>query len=133
VFFIGAEWGGGNAWRNPRQEVRGLGLPAWRCHCLAVTLGRSSTLACSLLLIYLVNSEQASCFVSYWVSWTTLLHDAFFYLKGARLSMAKGQEAEKQALPLSSMLQSGLALKSSPTPYRCSLPHHASGSRVLWL
>lgn len=82
---------------TPGQEVRGLRFPARSCHCLAVIVGRSSALAGALLLIYLINSEQASCFVSYSVSRTTLLHGALFYLKGARLRMAKGQEAEKQA------------------------------------
>lgn len=115
MFFIVAEWGG-TPGENPGQEVRGLRFPAWRCHCLAVTLGKSSTLACSLLLIYLVNSEQASCFVSYSVSWTTLLQDAFFYLKGARLSMANGQGAEKRSLyNLSLNATDGLGSKVFPT------------------
>lgn len=126
---------GEKAGRKHGQEVRGLRLQAWRlCHCLAVTLGRNSTLPGSLLLIYLINSEQPPCLVGFSVSWTTLWHDAFFYLKGAGLSMASGQKTEKRALYTSFFkVTSRLGSKESPSLTEAASLTQASGRRGLWL
>lgn len=101
MFFIVAELGESEekTWAGSQGiKARKLALPLSGCY-----LGQRSTLAGSLLLIYLINGEPLSCFVSYSVSWTTrwLAHSSqcsFFCLEGARLSMANGQEAEKQGL-----------------------------------
>lgn len=100
------------------QEVRRLGFRAWCCHCLAVTLDKSTTLSWSWLLIYhkkalitfllyqlfvqLSHKTSAPVFFPE-IQGHTLLNHTSFRPEGARLRMCDGQGVKQPSVSLASV------------------------------